>query len=147
MKTATLTTLVCFALAATLNGEETAVVIPHEGLQQYGYSQNKLQGICTPGHGAKEIEVWHASLGPGDHTPAHKHDCEEVFIFLKGNGKVNINGEEVFFAAPCTVIIPPDVEHEVFNLSSEPTDHYTILRIGSTIWDPQEHVMNLPWRK
>jgi mannose-6-phosphate isomerase-like protein (cupin superfamily) len=136
-----------FAWHALALHADTAIVISHHDLPSYGYSQNKLSGICTAQQGANEIEVWHAHLGSGDHTPLHKHDCEEVFIFIKGHGKVNIGGEDVYFAAPCTVIIPPHIEHEVFNLSDEPTDHYTILRIGSTIWDHHDHAMTLPWRQ
>lgn len=126
--------------------QDTAIVIPHDDLKVFGYSQNKIFGISTAGMGAQEIEVWQSSLGPGDHTPRHKHDCEEVFIFLKGEGRVNIGDEDVYFKAPCTVIVPADIEHEVFNLSSEPTVHFTVLRIGSTIWDVQGKAMNLPWR-
>ena len=139
----TLITACCF----TTDAQGTAIVVPHENLAKYGYNQNKLVGICTAGMGANEIEVWQSSLGPGEHTPRHKHDCEEVFIFLKGEGKVNINNEDIYYRAPCTVIIPPDVEHEVFNLGNEPTEHFTILRISSTIWDTQGQPMNLPWRK
>lgn len=134
------------AYTQPLQSVETAVVIPHSDLTAYGYSQNKLVGVCTPSLGAKEIEVWQSSLAPGDHTPRHKHNCEEVFIFLKGEGRVNINNEDIYYMAPCTVIIPPNVEHEVYNLGVEPTQHFTILRIGSTIWDAQDKPMALPWR-
>lgn len=136
----TFTTLSLFAA-------DTAIVVPHEGLRQFGYSENKLVGICTQGMGASEIEVWQSSIGPGDHTPRHRHNCEEVFIFVKGEGKVNIGDEDVYFKAPCTVIVPADIDHEVFNLGDTPTHHFTILRVGSTIWDAKNEPMNLPWRK
>ena len=142
-----LLTILLSAYSLTLQADSTAIVIPHENLTKFGYSQNVLFGISTPSLGAKEIEVWQSSLGPGDHTPRHSHDCEEVFIFLKGEGKVNINNEDIYYKAPCTIIIPPDVEHEVFNLSNEPSLHFTLLRIGSTIWDSQDRPMTLPWRK
>ncbi|MFI5344555.1 MAG: hypothetical protein ACHQUC_10070 [Chlamydiales bacterium] len=66
---------------------------------------------------------------------------------LPRQGKININNENIYYHAPCTVIIPPNIEHEVFNLGNEPTEHFTILRIGSIIWDTQEQPMNLPWRR
>jgi len=125
----------------------TALVIPHADLPRYGSNGNTLYGVSTPGLGAKQIEVWRSSIAPGSGTPLHQHDCEEVFIFFKGEGKVKINGEEVFYKAPCTVIIPADVDHEVLNTGDEPTDHVTILLIDSTLLDGDKRVLNLPWRK
>lgn len=124
-----------------------AIVIDHNVLPEFGKGGAKLKGLATPSLGAKQYEVWHSTLAPGGCTPIHTHETEEVFIYLKGKGKVVMNGEETYFEAPCTVICPANIEHQFFNVGDEPSDHIVILGIDSTIVDQDQMVMHLPWRK
>ena len=124
-----------------------AIVIDHNTLPEFGKEGAKLKGLATPSLGAKQYEVWHSTLAPGGRTPIHTHETEEVFIYLKGKGKVVMDGVETYFEAPCTVICPANIEHQFFNVGDEPSDHIVILGIDSTIVDQDEIVMHLPWRK
>lgn len=56
---------------------------PHD-FGRGGLSHVTLHGAVS--HGAKEIEVWQQAFAPGAGTPIHRHDCEEVFVVLSGNG-------------------------------------------------------------
>ncbi|MCB1116902.1 MAG: cupin domain-containing protein [Chlamydiia bacterium] len=124
-----------------------AVVIDHTTLPEFGKAGAMLKGLATPQLGAKQYEVWHSTLAPGGCTPIHTHETEEIAIYIKGKGKAIVGGKEIFFEAPCTVIYPADVEHQVFNTGDEPSDHILILGIDSTIVDQDQVVMHLPWRK
>jgi len=124
-----------------------AVVIPHAGIQSFEHRGNKIQGLSTKSKGAKEFEVWHASIAANSSTPPnHSHETEEVFIFLKGKGKAIVGGVETLFEAPCTVILPARVAHQVINVGEEATDHFVIIGAGSKIFGQDGVEMQLPWR-
>src|SRR5687768_15945688 len=79
-----------------------ALVVPHSLIQTFEHRGNKLQGLATKSKGSNQYEVWHASIPPNSSTPPHhKHETEEVFIFLKGKGKAIVDGIETSFQAPC----------------------------------------------
>lgn len=123
------------------------IVIPHENLPSFGKCGASLRGLATASMGAKQHEIWRSSLAPGGCTPKHTHDTEETFIYLSGKGKVVMNGIETYFEAPCTVICPPHIEHQFFNVGDEASDHLVILTIDSTIFDENQIEMHLPWRR
>ncbi|MBS0652500.1 MAG: cupin domain-containing protein [Verrucomicrobia bacterium] len=122
-------------------------IIPHEGLKRFELNGNGLVGVATPSMGAEKFEVWRTSWNVGCFTPKHTHETEEIFIFLKGKGRVLIGDQEFFFEAPCTVICPPGIEHQFFNAGDEPTDAIVILGSKSQIVDANQQEMKLPWRR
>lgn len=134
------------ALATTSLFSSEVKVVNHEDLQTYINRENQLTGLATMANGSQEIEVWRSHVAVGSSTPVHSHDCEETFIFLKGKGRLVADGEEYFWEAPCTVIIPAGVVHQYFNAGDEPTDGIVILSIGSKIFNKTGKVLTLPWR-
>lgn len=140
-------TTIAHSVVAKQVEKPKAVVVKHEGLQAFELRGNSITGIATKSQGAKQFEVWHASIAPKSSTPPHhRHETEEVFIFLKGEGKAIVDGVETTFKAPCTVILPAGVPHQVFNLGEEATDHFVVIGIGSKIFDQNDQEMQLPWR-
>lgn len=121
-------------------------VVDHADLRTYVFNGNALQGIATAPMGAREFEVWRSHLAVGGCTPKHTHATEEIFIVLKGNGRAVIGEQEFFFEAPCTVICPAHVPHQLFNLGDEPTDSILVLGLDSKIVDGNGQEMQLPWR-
>ncbi len=121
-------------------------VISHEGLKTYTFNGNVLQGVATGAMGCEEFEVWRTSWEVGGATPMHVHATEEIFIFLKGKGRAIIGGEEFEFEAPCTIICPANVPHQLFNAGDEPTDSILVMGVGSKIRDMNGKEMKLPWR-
>jgi len=124
-----------------------AQVTEHASLQSYENHGNTLRGIATPALGATSYEVWRTSVAVGSATPLHRHESEEVFIFLQGKGKARIGDEEFSFEAPATVVAPANVPHQFFNVGDVPTDAIVVVGIGSKIWDPAGKEMQLPWRR
>lgn len=121
-------------------------IISHSDVKVYTFNRNSLQGIATNSMGAEEFEIWRSSWEVGGSTPKHTHETEEIFIFLKGKGRAVIGDEEFFFEAPCTIICPANVPHQLFNDGDEPTDSILVLGVGSQIVDANGKEMNLPWR-
>jgi mannose-6-phosphate isomerase-like protein (cupin superfamily) len=55
-----------------------------------------------------------ATLGPGQATERHYHVLsEELYAFLEGGGRMEIDGEERDVAAGDTVLIPPGARHTI----------------------------------
>jgi len=123
------------------------VVVEHHGLPSYENRGNQLVGIATRHMGAQRFEVWRTSVAPGSATPPHRHETEEIFVFLAGTGRAQIGEQTLNFSAPATVIAPAGVTHQFFNTGDTPTDAIVIIGLGSTIYDKEGHEMDLPWRK
>lgn len=137
-----------FCLNTTAAEKPKAVVVPHADVQTFENRGNKIQGVATKPKGASQFEVWHASIAPKSSTPPHhRHETEEIFIFLKGKGKAVVDDEETTFEAPCTLILPAMIPHQVFNTGDDPTDHFVVIGAGSKIFDQDGVEMHLPWRK
>ena len=88
-----------------------------------------LQALELPGlvhrtigghlQGLKTMEVWLQTIAPGAATPVHCHDCEEVILILSGSGICTVEGNSVPFGPDSTLILKPDVVHQIVNTSEE----------------------------
>lgn len=136
----------CLALAACcLNGGE-ATVHSHDDLKLFSMYGNSYRGLATKASGAKEFEVWRASLAVGSKSPRHVHESEEVFIVLKGHILAIVGDKEYHCIAPSTLICPANVPHQLINVGDEPSDQILILGIDSKIYDLEGKQLSLPWR-
>jgi hypothetical protein len=59
---------------------------------------------------------------PGVSTPVHRHDCQEVFVILSGNGTATTRKGLITipFGVGSTVYIPPNDVHRIANTGAEP---------------------------
>ncbi len=85
----------------------------HEGtllvnrIVSVGQSKTKLQTVNR------------ATLPSGRSMAPHKHDdCEEIFYFLNGNGKVTVGKKTVPVSHDDVVVVGPGEDHEIQNTSS-----------------------------
>ena len=122
-------------------------VIEHAKLKSYANNGNSLTGIATPFLGATDCEVWHSSIAPHSCTPLHRHETQEIFIFLKGEGKALVGDQEIFFKAPCTLLLPSQIPHQIFNIGDEPSEQIVILKSKAAIYTMDGVAMDLPWRR
>lgn len=137
----------CGTLCAQLLDPAQPHVIDHATLKSFMNQGNTLTGIATPSLGAADCEVWHSSIAPHSCTPLHVHDTQEIFIFLKGEGKAKVGDEEVFFKAPCTLLLPANIPHQIFNIGDEPSEQIIVLKSEGGIYRLDGTSMQLPWRK
>jgi mannose-6-phosphate isomerase-like protein (cupin superfamily) len=98
---------------------------------------NKISGLATLQQGSQQFEVWTASHAANSATHFHRHESDEVLIFLKGKGLIHTKEGEFPFEAPCSVILPAETLHQVVNLSEEPTEAFGIIAPGSRIFDEE----------
>lgn len=125
-----------------------SLIIPHASIETFEHRGNRISALATRGVGSEQYEVWHASIAINSSTPPHHwHETDEVFIFLKGKGKAVVGDTETAFEAPCTVILPARVPHQIVNTGEEATDHFVIIGSGSKIFDKNNAEMQLPWRQ
>jgi mannose-6-phosphate isomerase-like protein (cupin superfamily) len=58
---------------------------------------------------------------------AHYHeDLEEIFIILKGQGKILVDGEEAEMGKGEAVVIPPGIVHEMKNAGGEDLEYLAV---------------------
>lgn len=69
--------------------------------------------------GVKSMEVWVQTIAPGASTPVHRHACEEVIVVLSGSGECTVGGKTTRFGPNSTLIIEPDIVHQIVNSSAE----------------------------
>jgi quercetin dioxygenase-like cupin family protein len=85
---------------------------------------HRLPGLVhrtVAGHaqGVSSMEVWHQTMAPGAETPVHRHACEEVIVVLSGSGRLILGGEASDFRAGSTLVLAPDVVHQIVNSGRE----------------------------
>ena len=69
--------------------------------------------------GVSSMEVWHQVMVPGTETPIHRHACEEVIVILAGSGRLILDGDASDFQENPTLIVPPDLVHQLINTGSD----------------------------
>ena len=84
-----------------------------------GSSIRELVGI--PSGNATQQSVAEATVPPGAATIEHYHrTTEEVYLFVRGAGRIRLGDEEAEVCGGDTVVIPPGVRHKLWNEGSEP---------------------------
>jgi mannose-6-phosphate isomerase-like protein (cupin superfamily) len=94
----------------------------------------------------KDFEVWMQTIAPGQGTPVHRHDCEEVVVVLRGSGVCLHDDGESRFGPESTLIIPRDAVHQIVNDGDD--DLFAIGVLGMAPVDvrtPDGQPMPLPW--
>lgn len=92
-------------------------------------SNNEVETLELPGlshqtigghkQGVKTMEVWLQTMAPGAATPVHRHACEEVILVLSGFGTCTVGDETIAFGPNSTLILEPDVVHQIVNTSDQ----------------------------
>lgn len=106
---------------------------------------NHIAGVATPASGAQQVEMWRGRMDAQSASPPHRHDTEEVVLFLKGSGRATIADREVTFRAGDTVMLPAGVLHQLF--ADTECEFVSAMPLGGTVQLPDGVVMELPWRR
>ncbi|WP_166999382.1 cupin domain-containing protein [Paramicrobacterium fandaimingii] len=54
-------------------------------------------------------------IDPGNHSPLHRHNCEEVYYVIEGTGHVEQDGQTFPLSTGDAVLNRVNVDHRVFN--------------------------------
>lgn len=120
-------------------------VFRHDHTQIHSLHGNHIAGVATPSSGARQVELWHGRMDAMAATPPHRHDTEEVVLFLKGSGHATVGDREVHYQAGDTLILPAGETHQLF--ADTACEFVAAMPIGGTVRLPDNAVMDLPWRR
>ncbi|MGE3773375.1 MAG: cupin domain-containing protein [Gammaproteobacteria bacterium] len=96
--------------------------------------------------GLKSLSVWQQRIAPGQASPPHRHDCEEVVVVQSGRGELHIEGRIERFGANTTLVVPPNVPHQIFNVGDEPMELLAVLSVTPVRVElPDGQPLPLPW--
>ena len=122
-------------------------VIDNSTIQQFSLPGLVHQTLASHKDGLQNTEVWMQTVEPGGETPVHYHDCEEVIVILKGSGRLSIDGKVIEFGPNSTLIIPPDIVHQLANSGTE--EIFLTASFSSTpakVFTPDGEELVLPWQ-
>lgn len=108
-----------------------------------------LRHQTVGGHqqGLKTMEVWSQTIAPGASTPVHCHACEEVIVILAGRGTCVIGGERSTFGPNSTLILQPDIVHQIINTSDEELKMIAVLGMAPVrVKHADGSALPLPWQ-
>ncbi len=80
---------------------------------------SSIRELAGPSWTAAENQsLAEATVPPGGSTAAHLHrTSEEVYYFTSGSGRMRLGEEQAEVTAGDCVVIPPGVEHKLWNAS------------------------------
>lgn len=97
--------------------------------------------------GLQQLSLWRQSLEPGAATPPHSHECDEVVLCLDGQGEVHVDGRVHRFGADCTVVLPRERVHQIFNTGGRALQILGIFAATPVCTRlPDGQAIELPWR-
>lgn len=116
-----------------------------------GREKARLPGIehltlAGRAQGLARLSLWRQSMAPGSATPPHQHDCEEVVLVLEGSGEVHIDGRVIPFGPDSTLVLPPEVPHQIFSTGAGPLvtlAAFSATPVGTFL--PDGAPLVLPW--
>jgi mannose-6-phosphate isomerase-like protein (cupin superfamily) len=94
-------------------------IIDNAGVEVFELPGIRHQTVGGHAQGVASMEVWMQTMAPGAVTPVHRHACEEVIVVLSGSGECTVAGVTSEFGPNTTLIIEPDVVHQIVNTSTE----------------------------
>jgi len=67
------------------------------------------------------FDIWELPPGAseGDHTHAGDDALEEIYYVMQGQGRLRVEGEDVSLAPGVAVLVPPGVDHGLYNTGAE----------------------------
>lgn len=94
-------------------------IIDNTEIEMFELPGIKHQTVGGHKQGVRSMEVWVQTIAPGESTPVHCHACEEVIVILSGSGECTVAGKTSKFKPNSTLIIEPDIVHQIVNTSAE----------------------------
>lgn len=121
-------------------------VILNSQLPKYKLPGLEHLTVAGPAQGTRSLEVWRQVIASGVATPVHQHPCEEVIVILTGTGEVVIDGEPEALNPDTTLIVPPNVVHQITNTGKEPMHLIGTLAMSPVrVYTAGGERLSLPW--
>ena len=121
-------------------------ILPHASIAPLELPGLQHRTIAGPRDGLCTMEVWRQTIAPGEATPLHKHDCEEVVVILAGRGRLEIEGKSQGFGPDSSLILSANAVHRIANDGAEPLELIGILGMAPVrVETPEGERIALPW--
>jgi mannose-6-phosphate isomerase-like protein (cupin superfamily) len=122
------------------------LVSQNAGIEKHYLPGLEHQTIAGRRDGLKQFEIWRQTIEPGAATPVHRHDCEEVIMILEGQGVCRLEDGELPFKADESLIIPPNLIHQICNTGTTPMFIIATLSMAPVrVETDKGEVLPLPW--
>ena len=122
-------------------------IIDNFKVEKFDFPGIVHQTIAGRKQSAKTMEVWIQTAELNTETQLHYHDCEEILIVLRGSGKATMDGEILDFGPNTTLIIPPNVIHQMKNTGKEKMIVIAVLAsVTPKTYFPDGKLIPLPWQ-
>lgn len=101
------------------------VILPEEILdgapmQQSGGGVRDLKLVYPEtGLEARTLCLGVVEIDPGHHSPLHRHNCEEVYYVVQGEGELESDGVRHALRPGAAALNRPNAVHRVWNTGSE----------------------------
>jgi quercetin dioxygenase-like cupin family protein len=74
-----------------------------------------IRWLISKEDGAPNFAMRLFEIGPGGHSPLHKHDWEHEVYVLEGEGELEYEGSRKYFAGGYFMMVPSGAEHRFVN--------------------------------
>jgi mannose-6-phosphate isomerase-like protein (cupin superfamily) len=121
-------------------------VISNSQLPKHELPGLEHRTVAGSEQGTSSMEVWRQTIAPGVATPVHQHPCEEVIVILTSTGEVVIDGTTESLNSDTTLIVPPNVVHQITNTGKEPMHLIGALGMAPVrVYTAEGERLPLPW--
>jgi mannose-6-phosphate isomerase-like protein (cupin superfamily) len=98
----------------------------HENRESPSVRKKVLLQKADLSEGRVQMVNW-CRMEPEKAFRAHYHeDMEEIFIILKGQAKIFVDGQEAEMGEGDAVVIPPTIVHEIKNVGREDLEYLAV---------------------
>lgn len=103
-------------------------VICHTSLPHTSH-QVGARSFCAAdrSRGITRFEAWIHELDSGSASTPRTHAAEQAVLVLTGCGKLMLAGAPHRFQAPCTLVVPAGVEHQIVNHGAQTLQYVAVL--------------------
>ena len=81
------------------------------------------------------LTVTWVDVAPGSRQRAHSHGLEQVYVVIRGRGKIRVGDEERWVVEGDLIFIPPDTVHGIENRSSEVLTYVSSAATPAVDWE------------
>ena len=96
------------------------------------FRRNRLEALRRERDGLVSRILWHegdlpetqltvtwVEVAPGSGQRSHSHEPEQVYVIVRGRGRMKVGDEELVVVEGDLIHIPPDTLHRIENLADE----------------------------
>jgi quercetin dioxygenase-like cupin family protein len=101
--------------------------IPAEPVQGEAVRHVMKRVLISPAEGWEGWVMRLFEIGPGGHTPRHRHDWPHINFVAEGSGELHLDGEDLAIEKGSAAFVPAGVLHQFTNTGDGPLSFVCIV--------------------